>query len=138
MEAANVECFCASWRGEGFGEGGECQVSARLGFSVADQPQMEGRRSCVKASGTIWGLVCDQGRGGQREALLGFRALHTSIQHRYWFFIALFSRLTNMKPLVPGIALVSHFIIRITPGGWYYPHFIGEKIGSEMFGSKVT
>lgn len=39
---------------------------------------------------------------------------------------------------MPGIALVSHFIIRITPGGWYYPHFIGEKIGSEMYGSKVT
>lgn len=117
---------------------GECQVSAHLGFSVADQPQMEGRRSCVKASGQSgdWSVIT--GRGGQREALLGFRALQTSIQQRYWFFIALFSRLTNMKLLVPGIAIVSHFIIKITPRGWYYPHFTGEKIGSEMFGSKVT
>lgn len=47
---------------KGLGRGG-CQVSARLGFSVADQPQLEGRRSCVKASGTIWGLVCDHGKG---------------------------------------------------------------------------
>ena len=47
---------------EGLRNGG-CQVSARLGCSVADQPQLEGRRSCVKASGTIWGLVCDHRKG---------------------------------------------------------------------------
>lgn len=62
---------------KGLGKGG-VPVSAHLGFS-ADQPQMEGRRSYVKASGQS--VITE---GGQREALLGFRALQTSIRQRYW------------------------------------------------------
>lgn len=41
MEAANAECFCASWPGEGLG-GGRGPVPARLGVSIADEPQIEG------------------------------------------------------------------------------------------------
>lgn len=33
---------------------------------------------------------------------------------------------------MPGIAL-SHFIIKVTPWGWYYPYFIHKKIGSEAW-----